>query len=115
MQRPQVGIDPRSLLLARRKALWIAGICAAHPKELSGLARPIIPRIIHLRAFCFRRSAPTIASLEARPKTIAAPIVVQKSLVGSRPLYPIASGFEGPSDLIGRKMGPHGILSSIRF
>ena len=116
MQRPQVGIDPRSLLLVRRKVFWIAGIRAAHPKELLGLATPIIRHVIHLTAFGFGRSAPTVPSLVPRPETIAAPIVVQKSLLGSGTQLVLKwLRIAGPSDIIGRKMSPHGILGSIRF
>ena len=101
-------MDPRSLLLAHRKEAWTAGICAAHPKELLGLATPIIRHVIHLTALCFGRSAPIVPSLVPRPETIAAQIVVQEFLVGSRlfcsmPWLRVA----GPSDLIGRKVGPH--------
>ena len=91
-------------MLVRREVFWIAGIRAAHPKELLGLAVPIIPHVIHLMPFCFGRSAPTVPSLVPRPETIAAPIVVQEWLVGSRLVCSMPRlSVAGPSDLIGNE------------
>ena len=80
--------------------MWIKYFCSGNPHSRR--------HVIHLTALGIGRSEPIIPSLVPRPQTLAAPILVQEWLVGTRllcnmPRLRVAS----PSDLIGRKMGPH--------